>query len=80
MKLVILKKAGEPVEVAINPALITDVRSTPGQFTEIHFGEHRVTVEGSFRQIVGKLRAEDSAQGGMGAPDPARSWIQAAKV
>ena len=80
MKLVILKKGGESVEVAINPALITDVRSTAGQFTEIHFGEHRVTVEGSFRQIVEKLRAEDGATGASGAPEPGRSWIQAAKV
>jgi hypothetical protein len=78
VKLVILKKGGEPVEVAVNPALITDVRSTPGQFTEIYFGDHRVTVEGTFRQVVDKLSGGEVSAGAAG--QTVRSWISTAKA
>src|SRR5688500_6497313 len=78
VKLVILKKGGEPVEVAVNPALITDVRSTAGQFTEIYFGDHRVTVEGTFRQVVEKLSGGETASPASG--QTVRSWISTAKA
>ena len=78
MKLVILKKGGEPVEVAVNPALITDVRSTAGPFTEIYFGEHRVTVEGTFRQVVDRLSNGENASPASG--QTVRSWISTAKA
>ena len=78
MKLVILKKGGEPVEVAVNPALITDVRSTAGPFTEIYFGEHRVTVEGTFRQVVDRLSNGENVNPASG--QTVRSWISTAKA
>lgn len=58
MKLVILKKGGEPGEVAINPALVTHVRSMAGPYTDIYFGPHRVAVEGSFQQVLFKLNMD----------------------
>ena len=76
-KLVILKRGGEPGEVAINPEMVTHVRSTSGPFTDIYFGEHRVVVDGTFRQVVEKL----SGAGGNGTETQqgtARTWISAA--
>ena len=58
MKLVVLKKGGEAGEVAINPDLVTHVRSAAGPFTDVWFGAHRVSVEGSFRSVVAALSAE----------------------
>ena len=75
LKLVIMKKGGESGEIAINPELVTYVRATPGQFTDIYFGEHRVAVEGTFRQVVEKLCSSGNGtelQQGAG-----RSWISA---
>ena len=82
MALVILKKAGEPGEVAINPDRVTHVRSTNSLFTDIFFGEQQVSVEGSFKQIVSLLAHPDRA-GTAATPAPAiaearpqvRSWI-----
>ena len=58
MKLVVLKKGGEGGEVAINPDLVTHVRSAAGPFTDVWFGAHRVSVEGTFRSVVAALSAE----------------------
>ena len=58
MKLVVLKKGGEAGEVAINAERVTHVRSAAGPYTDIWFGDHRVAVEGSFRQIVSALSGE----------------------
>lgn len=75
VRLVILKKGGEPGEVAINPAQVTHVRSVAGPFTDIYFHEHRVAVEGGFRQVLALL---------VGEPDPVetkpeRGWITPAR-
>lgn len=67
MKLVILKKGGEPGEVAINPALVTHVRSMAGPYTDIYFGAHRVAVEGSFQQVLFKLGMDSAVRPGTGA-------------
>jgi hypothetical protein len=56
-----MKKGGEPGEVAINPDRVTHIRSAAGPYTDIYFGEHRVAVEGSFRQVVDRLADLDSA-------------------
>ena len=77
VKLIIMKRGGEPGEVAINPELVTHVRSTSGPFTDIFFGEHRVVVDGTFRQVVEKL----SGPGGTGTETQqgaTRTWISAA--
>jgi hypothetical protein len=58
VKLVVLKKGGEAGEVAINPDLVTHVRSAAGPFTDVWFGAHRVSVEGSFRSVLAALSAE----------------------
>ena len=66
-----MKRGGTPGKVAINTDLVTHVRSAPGPFTDIHFGEHHVSVEGSFELVVAKLSgATDNSQ-----PQPA-SWIR----
>ena len=53
-----MKKGGEPGEVAINTDRVTHVRSATGPFTDVWFGDHRVAVEGSFRQVVAALSGE----------------------
>jgi hypothetical protein len=58
MRLVVLKKGGEAGEVAINADLVTHVRSAAGPFTDVWFGAHRVSVEGSFRSVLAALSAE----------------------
>jgi hypothetical protein len=78
-KLVILKKGGEPGEIAINPDMVSHVRQTPGQFTDIYFGETRVAVEGTFRQVVEKLTGAGGV-GVQGGPAGGRQWISAGGV
>ena len=55
--LVVLRKGGEAGEVAINPALVTHVRSAPGAYTDVWFGSQMVSVEGTFRSVVAALSA-----------------------
>jgi hypothetical protein len=76
VKLVIMKKGGESGEIAINPELVTYVRQTPGQFTDIYFGDHRVAVEGTFRQVVDKL-CNAGSSGSETQHSSGRSWISA---
>lgn len=74
MKLIVMKKGGEPGEIAINPDLVTYVRTASGPFTDIYFGEHRVTVEGTFRQVVARLTGSaEPAE----APAAIKSWLPA---
>jgi len=72
VKLIVMKKGGEPGQVAINPDKVTHVRTASGPFTDIYFGEHRVAVEGTFSQVVARLTGQaeetDSA---------AKSWFPA---
>jgi hypothetical protein len=75
VKLVIMKKGGESGEIAINPDMVTHVRQTPGQFTDVYFGETRIAVEGTFRQVVEKLSGAGAT--GQVQPGTARSWISA---
>jgi len=63
---VIFKRGGMPGKVAVNPALVTDVRSSAGPFTDIFMGDHQVTVDGSFEQVANMLsgqRETDTRQG-----------------
>ena len=59
MKLIVMKKGGEPGEVAINVDRVTHVRSAAGPYTDIWFGDQRVAVEGGFRQVVAMLAGPD---------------------
>ena len=73
-KLVVMKKAGEPGEVAVNPERVTHVRAA-GPFTDIWFGETRVAVEGTFAVVVARLSGDDLpfSQPLQGAPP--RNWL-----
>ncbi len=73
MKLIVMKKGGEPGHVAINPDKVTHVRAASGPFTDIYFGEHRVAVEGSFAQIVARLAGQSEAEEGA----MSKSWFPA---
>lgn len=58
MNLVTMKRGGAGGQVAINIDLITQVRSSAGALTDIHFvGQEFVTVEGHFPQVVARLAA-----------------------
>lgn len=71
-KLVVLKKGGEPGDIAINPELVTHVRTSSGPFTDIYFGEVRVAVEGTFQQVVARLTGQPEPM-----TPPARNWMPA---
>ena len=70
MKLIVMKRGGEPGEIAINVDRVTHVRSATGPFTDIYFGEHRVAVEGTFRQVVDRLSGHDY----QADPTPDKNW------
>lgn len=71
MRLVILKKAGEPGKVAINPELVTHLRSGPGNFVDMFFGEVKVAVEGTFEDVANRLCGEQVA---MRSGDRTKDW------
>ena len=72
MKLVVLKKGGQPGKIAINPDQVTEVRSSTGPFTDIHFNGHFVSVQGSFEQVIALLEGNTEDTG------PKRSdWFNA---
>lgn len=49
---VTFKRGGQPGHVAINVELVTDIRSSLGPFTDVFCGDHQITVEGTFEQVV----------------------------
>lgn len=53
-KLIVLKKGGGG-KVAINPDLVTYVRSAAGAFTDVFFEGQQVAVEGTFEEVVAAL-------------------------
>lgn len=55
-KLVVMRKGGGG-KVAINPDLVTHVRSANGAFTDIFFDGQQVAVEGTFDEVVARLTA-----------------------
>jgi hypothetical protein len=72
MRLVILRKAGEPGKIAINPDRVTHLRSGPGNFVDLFFGEVKVAVEGTFEEVANRLVGEEVAQR---ERDPAKDWF-----
>jgi hypothetical protein len=72
VKLIVMKKGGEPGEVAINPERVTHVRASSGPFTDVYFGEHRVAVEGSFAQVVARLTGQSETPAGA-----SKNWFPA---
>jgi hypothetical protein len=68
-----MKRGGQPGNIAINPDRVTYVRSSLGPFTDIYFGEHHVSVEGSFEQVVAKLTGQmDNVSG----QSPPKTWLR----
>lgn len=54
MRLVVMRKGGGG-KVAVNPDLVTYVRSANGAFTDIFFDGQQVAVEGAFDDVVRQL-------------------------
>lgn len=72
-KLIVMRKGGGG-KVAINPDLVTHVRSAAGAFTDIFFDSQQVAVEGTFEEVVARLSVQDRRVGaadgrGVGAPE-----------
>ena len=65
-RFITFKRGGQGGKVGINPELVTDVRSSIGAFTDIFFGEHHITVEGSYEQVVAQLSGADERRGATG--------------
>jgi len=74
MRLVVLRKGGGG-KVAVNPDLVTYVRSAAGAFTDIFFDGQQVAVEGTFRGSGAPARHPRSA--GAAAARAARERRQA---
>lgn len=64
-RLIVMRRGGGG-KVAINPELVSHVRSAAGAFTDIFFEGHQVAVEGTFDEVVARLAAPErkSADGG----------------
>lgn len=63
---VTFRRGGQPGRVAVNPDLVTDIRSSAGPFTDIFMGDHQVTVDGTFDNVLtmlaGRREGEDQQQ------------------
>lgn len=57
-RLVVFKKGGGG-KVAVNPEMVTYVRSAAGAFTDVFFDGQQVAVEGTFEEIVTLLSLPD---------------------
>ena len=61
-RLVVMRKGGGG-KVAINPDLVTIVRSATGAFTDVFFEGQQVAVEGTFDEVVLRLAAGEVQRG-----------------
>ena len=61
-RLVVMRKGGGG-KVAINPDLVTHVRSAAGAFTDIFFEGQQVAVEGTFEEVVARLAGGEARPG-----------------
>jgi len=57
-RLIVMRKGGGG-KVAVNPELVTHVRSATGSYTDIFFEGHQVAVEGTFEEVVARLAAPE---------------------
>lgn len=57
-RLIVMRKAGGG-KVAVNPELVTHVRSATGAYSDIFFEGHQVAVEGTFEEVVSRLGAAE---------------------
>ena len=61
-------------KVAINPDLVTHVRSANGAFTDVFFEGQQVAVEGTFEDVVRQLSAPERRAAPAGAQPRATMW------
>ena len=73
MAFVVMKRGGQPGNVAINPERVTHIRSASGPFTDIFFGDHHVSVEGTFEQVVARLSGQIEP---VPAQPPVKTWLR----
>lgn len=73
-RFVVMKRGGQPGSIAINPDKVTYIRSALGPFTDIHFGEHHVSVEGTFEQVIARLSGQMPSLPGQ--QPQAKNWIR----
>lgn len=64
-RLIVMRKGGGG-KVAVNPELVTHVRSATGAFTDIFFEGHQVAVEGTFEEVIARLAAPERPPPGDG--------------
>ena len=57
-RLIVLKKGGGG-KVAVNPDLVSYIRSAAGAFTDVFFEGQQVAVEGTFEEVVTRLSLSD---------------------
>ncbi len=57
-KFLVMRKGGGG-KVAINPELVTHIRSANGAFTDVFFEGQQVAVEGTFDDVVRQLSTAD---------------------
>ena len=62
-RLIVMRRGGGG-KVAINPDLVTHVRSAAGAFTDIFFDNQQVAVEGTFEEVVARLSGGNSKPAG----------------
>ena len=67
-KLIVMRKGGGG-KVAINPDLVTHVRSAAGAFTDIFFDGQQVAVEGTFEEVVARLSGKEGKPADLGESD-----------
>ena len=68
-KLLVMRKGGGG-RVAINPELVTHVRSANGAFTDVFFEGQQVAVEGTFEDVVRQLSAPERRAAPAPQPGP----------
>ena len=61
-KLIVMRKGGGG-KVAINPDLVTHIRSAAGAFTDVFMGTQQVAVEGTFEEVVARLAGAGAGSG-----------------
>jgi hypothetical protein len=57
-RLIVMRKGGGG-KVAINPDLVTHIRSAAGAYTDIFMGSQQVAVEGTFEEVVARLTGRE---------------------
>jgi hypothetical protein len=68
-KFLVMRKGGGG-KVAINPEMVTHVRSANGAFTDVFFEGQQVAVEGTFDDVVRQLSVAERRAAPASGPQP----------